>query len=387
MALGRWKVLIAAAGLAAAGAGAFAVNQYRPLAVDLVRPETEVAIKVFGLGTVEARVVTRIGFKVAGTLTELKVDHGDRVAAGQLLAQIDASEQRARLAKARAQVLSAEAAVQVAEAASRKSMALVMQRTQVNQRRQSLLARQAVSVEAAEDAQLNEGVAKADLLVAQSEIEAAKARLDDAKAQYDFDSVVLSQHELRAPFDGIVSVRAKELGAVMAAGEALFTLVAPETMWILAYVDEARAGDIEEGQAVEIKLRSLPQQTFRGRVARIGIESDRVNEERRVYVTCGNCPEAFYLGEQAEVFITTTVLARALMVPEASITAFDGASGVVWTVEDGRLNRRRLTFGKRTVDGRFEVRGGLPDGAALPATLSPSFREGRGVRAAQGRAQ
>jgi HlyD family secretion protein len=385
MALGRWKMLIAAASVVAAGGAGAAVNYYRPVGVGLVEPETGIAIKVFGLGTVEARVVTRIGFKVAGTLTDLRVDHGDRVATGQLLALIDASEQKARLAKARAQVLSAEAAVQVAEAASRKSMVLVMQRTQVNQRRQSLLARQAVSVEAAEDAQLNEGVAKADLLVAQSEIESAKARLDDAKAQYDYDSVVLSQHELRAPFDAIVTARTKELGAVMAAGEALFTLVAPETMWILAYVDEARAGDIEEGQSVEIRLRSLPQQAFHGRVARIGIESDRVNEERRIYVTCGDCPEAFYLGEQAEVFITTNVLERALMAPEASIGGFDGASGIVWTVEEGRLNRRRVELGKRTLDGRVQIRSGLPEGAALPAAVSSSFREGRGVRTSQRR--
>ena len=128
MALGRWKILIAAAGVVVAGGAGLAVSHYRPLAVELRQPETEVAIKVFGLGTVEARVVSKIGFKVAGTLTDLRVDHGDRVAAGQVLAQIDASEQKARLAKARAQVLSAEAAVKVAEAASRKSMALVTQR-------------------------------------------------------------------------------------------------------------------------------------------------------------------------------------------------------------------------------------------------------------------
>ena len=78
---------------------------------------------------------------------------------------------------------------------------------------------------------------------------------------------------------------------MLAAGEALFTLVAPETVWILAYVDEARAGDIEVGQAAEVRLRSLPQQMFHGRVARIGIESDRVNEERRIYVVCDDLPE------------------------------------------------------------------------------------------------
>jgi HlyD family secretion protein len=335
---------------------------------------------------VEARVLTRIAFKVAGTLTELAADHGDRVAAGQVLARIDTGEQTARVAKARAQVLSAEAAVQVAEAAAKKSAVLVTQRARVNQRRQSLLVRQAVSEEAAEDAQHNEAVARADALVAQSEIEAAKAKLDDARAQFDFESVVLAQHELRAPFDGLVVTRAKELGSVMAAGEALFTLVAPETVWMLAYVDETRAGDIAEGQPVEIRLRSLPQELFKGRVARIGIESDRVNEERRVYVTCDDCPRAFFLGEQAEIHITVATLSRALMVPEAAIAQFDGRSGTVWTIEDGRLHRRGVTFGKRSLDGRIEVRAGLPDGALVPARAEANWREGRSARAVQGSA-
>jgi HlyD family secretion protein len=178
------KILIAGALLVLAGGAGLAFAQLRPMPVQVLRPETAVAIKVFGLGTVEARIVTRIGFKVAGTLTDLRVDHGDRVAAGQLLAQIDPSEQKVRVAKAQAQLLSAEAAVKVAEAASRKATALMMQRQRVNQRRQALLARQSVSVEAAEDAEHNEGVARADLLVAESEIEAARARLDDARAQH-----------------------------------------------------------------------------------------------------------------------------------------------------------------------------------------------------------
>jgi HlyD family secretion protein len=381
----RSKVLIAGILLLLAAGAAVAFTQLRPLPVSLLKPETDVAIKVFGLGTVEARVVTRIGFKVAGTLTDLRADHGDRVAAGQLLAQIDPSEQKARVAKAQAQVLSAEAAVKVAEAVSRKASALMTQRMKVNQRRQALLARQSVSVEAAEDAEHNEGVARADLLVAESEIDSVRAKLDDARAQHQFETVVLGQHELRAPFDGLITARAKELGAVVAAGEALFTLVAAETMWILAYVDEGRAGDVEEGQPVEVRLRSLPQRTFRGRVSRIGIESDRVNEERRIYVTCENCPEAFYLGEQAEVFITTAVLPRALMVPEASIAEFDGATGSVWTVEGGKLNRRKVGLGKRALDGRIAIESGLPE-AALVAVPAAGFRAGRSVRLSSGEA-
>ena len=165
---------------------------------------------------------------------------------------------------------------------------------------------------------------------------------------------------------------------VSVAGEAMFTLVAPETVWILAYVDESRAGDIKVGQAAEVKLRSLPQQMFQGRVARIGIESDRVNEERRVYVVCETCPKDFFIGEQAEVFIITATLERALMVPETLIDRADGSAGMIWIVEEGRLRRQRGTLGHRTLDGRVEVTG-LPNGALVPAAPSDRFRDGRAV--------
>lgn len=374
----RLVVVLVVFGVAAAvAAGGVFAMRFAPVSTAVLRPETNVPINVFGLGTVEARVLSRTGFKVAGTLTGLQADHGDSVTAGKTLAGIDPTEQEARVAKARAQVASAEAALQVAHAAVRKAEASHRQRVQTNRRRQSLLQRQSVSQEAAEEAQANEAIANADLLVAQSEIASAKAKLDDARAQLATDLAVLDQHVLKAPFDAIVVSRAKELGAVVGAGEALFTLVAPETVWILAYVDEARSGGIVVGQPAEVRLRSLPHKAFSGAVVRVGIESDRVNEERRVYVACKDCPEEFHLGEQAEVYVTKAVLPRALMVPEKAIEHFNGASGLVWIVRDGRLARVRVKFGDRSHDGRVELREGLPDGALVPAGVSSWFREGR----------
>lgn len=375
----RWKLLVAAlAAILLVAAGMTFVN-LRPLSVTIAKPEENVAVKVFGLGTVEARVLTRMGFKVAGTLAELRADHGDRVAAGDLLARLEAREQQARVAKAQAQTLIAEASLRVAEAAMLKASTVAGQRAQTNQRRQALLVRQAISVEAAEEAQLNEAVANADVAVAESEIASAKARLDDARAQQEFEKVVLGQHELRAPFDGLVVARARELGSVLAAGETLFTMVAPETVWVLAYIDEGRAGDIRVGHPAEIRLRSLPGRSFNGRVSRIGIESDRVNEERRVYVACDACPESFFLGEQAEVFITTAVLPRAILVPEAAVTQSDGGSGLVWTVDDGRLKRQRVALGARTLDSRIEVKNSE---ARIVSAAVPGLAEGRRVRIA-----
>jgi HlyD family secretion protein len=190
---------------------------------------------------------------------------------------------------------------------------------------------------------------------------------------------------LTAPFDAVVVERHREAGSVIKAGDTIFTLMAPETVWALAYVDEARAGAIHEGQEAEVRLRSLPQAPFRARVARIGIESDRVNEERRVWVKCEQCPARVHLGEQAEVRITVARLDRALLVPEAAVSGFDGRTGMVWIVENGRLARTRLTFGHRNEDARLQVVDGLPDGASVVAALVPGLAVGRAARIAEDR--
>ncbi len=373
--LRRSLILLLALGVVAAG-GVFFV-QMRPLPVEIVRPVRDQPVEVFGLGSVEARVLSEIGFEVDGALRELHADHGDRVRRGRVLARLHDAEQRARVARAEAGVARAKAALATAEAAVGRARAILARSRETNRRRQALLARKAISVESAEQAQMEEDVAAAELAVAISEAEVARAGLQDAEAQYRYEKIILEHHTLSAPYDAVVVVRHKELGAVLRAGEPLFTLVAPETVWVRAYVDEARAGGIRVGQPARIHLRSLPRRTFHGKVARIDIESDRVSEERRVYLACVDCPESFHLGEQAEVFITTAILAEALLVPEIAVEHFDGARGIVWTVEDGVLHRRRVTFGHRTLDARLEVVGGLPEGALVVGRLRPGLREGR----------
>jgi HlyD family secretion protein len=163
--------------------------------------------------------------------------------------------------------------------------------------------------------------------------------------------------------------------------------MAPETVWALAYVDEGRAGAIEEGQEAEVRLRSRPHEIFRARVSRIGIESDRVNEERRVWVKCEQCPPRVFLGEQAEIWITVARLDNAILVPEAAVSGFDERTGQVWIVKDGRLARAELTFGHRSEDARLEVVGGLPDGARIVAAVLSGLKEGRAARVAEGAAQ
>ena len=369
-------VLLVVAGALAAGAWAVFL---RPLRVEVVEIQRDVPIQVFGLGTVEAKVVSRVGFEVSSTLTKLHADFGDRVEAGALLARVDSREQEARVAQARATVVQMESQIRQATAAIKHAEATATQKSQVNERRQQLVQRGTVSTEAAEDAKAAHDIARADLDQAQSAAETARANLEQAKALVTLEEARLAKYTLYAPYDAVVVSRIRELGSMLNPGENLFTLVDPKTVWILAYINETNAGQVNVDQRASVTLRSLADRHFSGRVVRIDIESDRVNEERRVYVRCDDCPAAFHLGEQAEVMITVGEIAQARLVPQIAVIGLAGRHGVVWTVENGHLAQRAVMLGQRTLDGRLEIVDGVPPGAEVVIQPASTFKVGRAV--------
>jgi HlyD family secretion protein len=374
------KYALVAIGIVAVIAAAYTIYANRPISVQTASVEHNVAVRVFGLGTVEARVLSRIGFEVGATLVELNADHGDRVSKGQVLARLSAGEQEANVAKARAALLIAEVNISKSAANVEKAQAILAQKQEANRRKQALVGRDIVSQQAAGEAARDEAVAEADVAVALSEAESAKAQLTDARAQLQFEETMLRHRTLIAPYDAIIIERHKEAGTVIKAGDPIFTLIEIGSYWGLAYVDEARAGSIREGQRVDARLRSRPQDAFTGRVVRVGLESDRVTEERRVFIKGDNPPPQVFLGEQVEFWITVAQLDKALLVPLAAVHGYDGRQAAVWTVESGRLKRRVVKMRHRTEDARLEIVDGLPNGAQVIVRLESGLREGRAAR-------
>ena len=379
------RLLLVVAALVATGVAVRTFLTSRPIAVEAAETAETVVVRVFGLGTQEARITSRLGFETAAALTELHADHGDRVTKGTLLARLQDGEARARVEKSRAGVAAAEAALAKAEAWTARARVIAEQKERQGDRRQSMVERRTVSVEAAEQADMDARVAAADLKIAERDIEVARVNLANARAQLQLDEVLLERHRLVAPFDGVVTARLRELGAVMNPGEALFTLVDPATVWIQAFVDEARAGDLAVGQSAEVRLRSRPGAAFAGTVVRVGLENDRVGEERRLFVDCRDCPAEFHLGEQAEVVVTTRTLPRALLVPETALRMTGPAEAVAWVVVGGRLAEAKVGLGARLLDGRVEVAAGVPAGATVVASpVTAAFAAGRAARIVTG---
>ena len=380
---GKIKVVLVAVAAVAAGVLAYVLLTKRPIVVPVAAVERNVAVKVYGLGTVEARIVSKIGFEVGGALADLSVDSGDVVTRGQELARLHRDAQQARVARAKAAIAAAAANTRKAEANVEKARAVLAQRQADDTRQQELAGRNAISRQAAEEAKRDVEVAAAELTVAQTEVDVFRSQEVDAGAALDYEAAVLEQHVLQAPFDAVVVSRHAEAGAVVRAGDAIFTLMDPKTVWTLAYIDEERAGALAIGQPAEVRLRSMPHDVYRGKVARIGIESDRANEERRVWITCDKCLPQAFLGEQAEVRITVDELPEALLVPEAAISGFDGHQGRVFVVSDGKLAQVQVTFGHRTQDARVEIVSGLPDGASVVTLPSKGLVEGRAARTSE----
>ena len=355
-----------------------------PVHVQTSQVERDVPVQVFGLGTVEARVTSKIGFKVSGVLVDLQVDVGNRVSKGAILARLDDREQSARLGRAKAAIELAEANLQRAQANHAKAEANYANAENISDRRQKLMQSNITSTETAGTAKATRDAALADVNVALGDVSVARAAISDAKAQEKQEAATLDFHTLASPFDAMVIGRQKELGSALAVGEPVFSVIDPQTIWVLAYIDESKAGEIRVGNRAEIVLRSLPRQRFQGRVARIQPESDRVNEERRVEISFDHLPDEIHLGEQAEVYVTTIRLERALLVPESAIFDLVDNRGKVWLVQDGRLEQRAVDVAHRMLDGRTEIVGDIPDGAFVASKIDSGFRIGRAATVAKG---
>ena len=358
----------------------------RPVEVRTATAQADIREQVFGLGTVGARVASNVGFKVAGVLVDLTADHGDLVRSGAVLARLDARDVEAQTAIAGAGVSLAEANIGKAKADIESAQANLTNTQSVSARRAELARSGYASKEEAQNTEAAMRVARANLDVKGSELGVANAALAAAKAQAKFAQATVDNYALRAPYDALVVARKLDLGSMPVPGQAVFSLVDPQTIWVLGYVDERLAGRLQLGQRAEIVLRSHPGERLPGRVARIEIQSDAVNEERLVEVAFEDIPKDIHLAEQAEVFIVTDILPSAVLVPQTAVTGLADREGMVWTVEQGKLAQRRVSFGPALVDGRLPIVAGLPDGAGVVLAPQAGLRIGRAATVAGGAA-
>ena len=313
---------------------------------------------VFGIGTVDARLTYAIGPTQAGRVFKVFADQGDKVAAGKVLGEMDPVDLEQKLtgaaasvAKARSSLLAAEALVR--DTASRRTLA----RTSA-ERYNALFKADALSREIVDVKNNEANAAQSAHESAQAAAEAARGEV--ARATADYAALISQRNNLQlvSPVDGLVVARDAEPGATVVAGQSVFRLIDPATLWIRTRIDQGRFQGIAVGQPAMIVLRSRPDKQLAGKVVRLEVQADSVTEERFVNVAFNEAPGVLPLGELAEVTIDFPPVANALVVPAAAVKK-QGKQNGVWLLEGNTLRFQPVEIGAQSLDGKVQILKGI----------------------------
>lgn len=323
-----------------------------PVAVFATTVETRsISPALFGVGTVEARYVYKIGPTIAGRLKRLDVEVGDRVSGGQVLGEMDPVDLDDRVRMQEAMIKRADAAVR--EALARQTYARGQET-----RYEKLLTTHAVSVEAVASHRQERQIADASYSAAREELVRSRADREAAVAQR-------GNLRLIAPVDGLVAARDIEPGTTVVAGQAVIEVIDTTSLWINARFDQISAAGLAAGLPARITLRSRRDVSLEGQVARVEPLADAVTEETLAKVSfavpAGTLPP---VGELAEVTLALPALPASLVIPNAAIHRIDGRIGV-WLITVEGLEFRPIRLGVGDLDGNAQVAEGLKQGERI----------------------
>jgi len=343
-----------------------------PVVVGSVREE------IVGPGTVQSRYSVSLGSRVTGTIDRVLVDVGDEVKAGQVLATLDRAELDARARSSRGAVASAQQDIAMARANLAKAQSDLALARIKDERARNLVARGAISVAEADDAQGAYLAAEANERAAVATVDARQGAFARVGQEQRVADTILSYTAIVSPMAGVVTRRALEPGSAVAPGAVVFQIVDANALWVATLIDQSLAGRVTLGQHAVIHLRSGAD--VGGHVARIGFEADPVTRELEIDVAFDARPSRFAINEEADVTLLGEA-AHGVTIPlEALVHGSDGA--VVYVVEDGRVHLRRIRIG---IEGatRAQLLEGLHEGESVVLTPS-AVREGQRVAAGGG---
>ena len=238
-------------------------------------------------GNVDIREV-QLAFQDAGRIRALPVDEGARVAAGQVVAELDPTRYQLELQRlngevaAQTQVLarlrqgSRPQEVARARAAMASARASLADAATQLARKQQLRTVNRISVQEVDTARTRVETLQANLKAAEEEVSlvvegprqediaAAEAGLAALEAARDLAAQRLEDTRLLAPASGVIRTRILEPGAMAAPGAPVFTLALTDPLWVRAYISEPDLGLVHEGMRAEVRTDTLPDKAYQG---------------------------------------------------------------------------------------------------------------------------
>ncbi|GEO86167.1 MULTISPECIES: efflux RND transporter periplasmic adaptor subunit [Alphaproteobacteria] len=346
--------LLLAAALAGCSAETAEVpkENIRPVKVVEIAPATTTRELSYS-GAVRARSETPAGFRVGGKIVERKADIGDRVAAGDVLARLDATDYELSLASARANLVAAERQVETAAFAMNRADQLFKQQV----------------------------AAKAQLEQAQLVYNQAVAARDSAKATLAQAENQVAYAELKADRDGIVTAVHADAGQVVAAGTPVVTVAVGGEKEVSIAVPESDVFAFTPGKAVEVGLWSNDKLMLKGTVREVAGSADPASRTFAVRIAVPDDARVL-LGMTASVKAVADGDRSLFDLPLSALARGAADRPVVWTVDPAAqtVHERSITVVDFADDG-VRVSDGLNAGDLVVVAGTQFMAEGLKVKA------
>ena len=385
--------------LALAGVAVAAVVAWRlgagPAVEAYAVQRTDLTQTVVASGHVQSPRRVDIGTPVVGTVASIPVAEGQRVAAGQLLIALDASEARANVAQARSALAQAEGrlaqiratALPVAVEALRQAELNFANAERALARSRDLFARGFVGQAALDEAQRARDVAASQVQSARLQRESqaeggaderlARAALDQARATLAAAQARLDNVTIEAPVAGVLISRGVEAGSVVQPGKALMVLSPDGATELVVQIDEKNLSLLAVGQKALASADAYPERRFEAEVAYVNPAVDPLRGSVEVKLAVREPPAYLLQDMTVSVDIEVARVRDALTLPTDAIR--DG--GWVLVARDGRARRQPVKVGARG-EGRVQVSEGLAEGELVLPAVSAAVHDGAAVRAA-----
>ncbi|HXF46909.1 MAG TPA: efflux RND transporter periplasmic adaptor subunit, partial [Burkholderiaceae bacterium] len=274
----------------------------RQLAQELVLP-----------GTVQAVAQATVRSKLSAEVRRVLVREGDRVAAGQVIAEFDTAQLKMQLAERAAALESARAQLAQIERTRAANAQLV---------KQNFISQNAFDT-------------------ADSSYRAQVAAVEAAQAQLEQTRLLLADAVVRAPIGGLVAKRSVQPGEKVAFDAPLFSIVDLARLEVQAQAPVVDIARISLGAKAEVEIEGLPQRRFAGRVERINPAAEPGSRTIFVYVGLNNEDRLLRAGMFARVRLQVGQDAEVAALPISAVHN-DGGQSFVWVIADGKLAKRAV---------------------------------------------
>ncbi len=343
----------AASAQAGPGKDAPKVDVYELASADVAAVEArELRLNLPLAGSLTPLEQATVKSKVSGAVLETTVQEGMNVAAGQVIARLDAADQRARMAQQQAALDEAQARLSLAKKNNANSQALLKQNY----------------------------ISQNSYDTTQNSVELAQASVNAMRAQHELARIALADTVIRAPLSGVVSKRHVQAGEKVSPDMPVFTIVNLRQLTLEAQVPASEVPRVKVGQEVRFKVDGFAQRDFAGKVARINPTTEAGSRAMLVYISVDNSDAALRGGMFAKGNITTEKSALTPVVPLAALRT-DKGQQVVYKIEANKVVRQPVTVGMRNEDeGMAQVTAGLDKGASVIVAKLDDVKPGSKVR-------